>query len=95
MRSFEAPVDVLGTVLNEVTIQRKLADQRIDLPQIQRQVRTAKVAAYEVVFTQTCFQSHGAYRYTGLSEGSYGSGVRTPSSRLSSTTTRALTAVRR
>jgi hypothetical protein len=47
--------------LNEIAIQRELADERIDLAQMQGQLRTAlQVAAYEVVFGRACFQGHGA-----------------------------------
>ena len=36
-------------------------DERINLAQIQRQLRTTlQVAAYEVVFGRACFQGHGA-----------------------------------
>ena len=50
-----------GSVFNEVAIQSELADERIDLPQAQRQLRIAfQVAAHEAVFARARFQRHGA-----------------------------------
>ena len=52
---------MLGAGLNEIAVERELADQRIDLAQLQRQLRTVlQVAAHEVVFGRACFQGHGA-----------------------------------
>ena len=52
---------LLRAGLNEIAVQRELADERIDLAQLQRQLRAMfQVAAYEVIFTRACFQGHGA-----------------------------------
>src|SRR6266853_3898094 len=50
-----------SSVFDEIAVQRELADQRINLTQTQRQLRVMfQVAAYEVVFARTRFQSHRA-----------------------------------
>src|SRR6266849_4897249 len=52
---------LLSAGLNEIAVQRELADERIDLAQVQRQLRTAfQVAAHEVIFRRAGFQGHGA-----------------------------------
>ena len=51
----------VSSVFNEVAVQSELADERIDLPQAQRQLRIAfQVAAHEAVLARARFQRHGA-----------------------------------
>ena len=50
-----------GSVFNKVAIQSELADERIDLPQAQRQLWVAfQVPAHEAVLAGTGFQGDGA-----------------------------------
>jgi hypothetical protein len=52
---------LLGAGLNEIAVERELTDERIDLAEMQRQLRTVfQVAAHEMVFRRACFQGHGA-----------------------------------
>jgi hypothetical protein len=52
---------LLRAGLNEIAVQRELAEKRIDLAQIQRELGTVlQIAAHEVIFTRACFQGHRA-----------------------------------
>ena len=56
-----SPVLSLGSAFDEIAIERELADQRIDLPQTQRQLRVMfQVAAHEVIMARAGFQPQGA-----------------------------------